>query len=590
MSGLRTFVFCWCLVWVVPWPAVAPPPLVPPLPPVAHDLTPIYAPSAIDAWRFQAGDDPAFSAVAYDDRAWPVVRAGAPLADRPAVWWFRRDLVLTGTLAPFQFPAVALPEQPAAYEVYWDGQRVAANGVVGGNAAAEVVGRFNGVHPLPAALAGPGRHLLAVRLSCFAMPDHASVPRVTLATRDHFLGVQADNYYFHLLIAGILVVAGVLSLAAFFLGGRRWAFFFLMMVCALYLGEIVFSGTLTGLRFSLSLLPLKNAFFLLLPGLSAWLMVLFVSLFVGETALRPIAAVVVPVFAGLTAIAVFVPLPVTAVFAAPLLVALRARRRGRAGLWPLIAGLVPALLCPWPAFAPPPMLFSLALVWFLLGVMSAYALDLKAGEQARHRAEMRSARLETQLLKKNIHPHFLMNTLLSIISWIEDQPARAMTMVHALADEFRLIDRISAERLVALDDELALCRAHLEIMGGRKDAAYQLVVEGDGDGILLPPLVLHTLIENAITHAWAPGEDGTFVLQLARDGARYQVCLRNSGSLLGASAAALADGEGVGFRYVRARLQESFGDDWRLDYGVEGQTWVVRFDFPAVSSPATHPR
>lgn len=552
------------------------------LPVLQHDLTPVYQPTELESWRCRPGDDPAYAALDYDDRDWAVVAAGAALAGRPSVCWFRRELELSGALAAFQFLAVALAEQPSAYEIYWDGNRVAANGVVGSDTSAEVVGRFNGLHPLAVNLATPGRHLLAVRLSNVTLPRYAAAPRVTLATRDYFRGVQADTYYFHLLIAGILVVAGALSLVAFVLGDRRWAFFFLVLLCGLYLMEILFAIALTILRLSLTLLPLKNAFYLLLPSVSAWFGIAFVVLFAGEAAPRRMAAVAIPVLAALTALCALFGLPMTPVFFVPLLVAVRALRRGRTGLWPLIGGLVPFVCCPWPAYAPPPMLFSLALVLFLLGVMIAYGFDLKAIAQARFRAEMRSARLETQLLKKHIHPHFLMNTLLSIISWIEERPARATAMVHALADEFRLIDRISAQPLVAFADELALCRAHLEIMGGRKDAAYHLEVEGDDDGLMLPPLLLHTLIENAITHAWAPGEDGAFVLTIARTGSLRHLCLRNSGSLLAAGVGALADSEGVGFRYVRARLRESFGDDWQLTYGMEDDSWVVRLVFPAV--------
>ena len=60
-------------------------------------------------------------------------------------------------------------------------------------------------------------------------------------------------------------------------------------------------------------------------------------------------------------------------------------------------------------------------------------------EQNRRRqeSELRSARLELELLKKHIQPHFLLNSLNSVIAWLEEEPSTAVRLVNALAEELR---------------------------------------------------------------------------------------------------------------------------------------------------------
>src|SRR3546814_12137163 len=89
-----------------------------------------------------------------------------------------------------------------------------------------------------------------------------------------------------------------------------------------------------------------------------------------------------------------------------------------------------------------------------------------------------------------------MNTLTALAGWIEESPRTAVRMVDALADEFRTLVDVSGRALIPLEDELALCRAHLEVMGFRRDQAFVLDARLDPDSPAVPPAVLHPLIEN----------------------------------------------------------------------------------------------
>src|SRR3546814_16789444 len=103
-------------------------------------------------------------------------------------------------------------------------------------------------------------------------------------------------------------------------------------------------------------------------------------------------------------------------------------------------------------------------------------------------------RLELDLLKQHLKPHFLMNTLTALAGWIEESPHTAVRMVDALADEFRTLVDVSGRALIPLEDELALCREHLEVMGFRRAPAYVLDARLDPESTAVPPEVSLTLI------------------------------------------------------------------------------------------------
>src|SRR3546814_6783665 len=99
-------------------------------------------------------------------------------------------------------------------------------------------------------------------------------------------------------------------------------------------------------------------------------------------------------------------------------------------------------------------------------------------------------------------------------------------MVDALADEFRTLVDVSGRALIPLEDELALCRAHLEVMGFRKDQAFVLDARLDPDSPAVPPAVLHTLIETAFTQGGNENASAPFEFT-ARTGDRdrWRLCL-----------------------------------------------------------------
>ena len=170
------------------------------------------------------------------------------------------------------------------------------------------------------------------------------------------------------------------------------------------------------------------------------------------------------------------------------------------------------------------------------------------------RAEAELMRLRTQ-----IEPHFLFNTVATVVQMVRTDPAAAH---RTLA---RLIDYMSASRAhmrreeTSLAEELRLTEGYLEIQRLRMEARlrYAIEVAPELRGNRVPPAALLTLVENAIKHGLAPRKrGGTLRIAAHREGGWLVVSVADDGVGLRATS-----GRGSGLANVRARMHGLYGGD-----------------------------
>ena len=188
-----------------------------------------------------------------------------------------------------------------------------------------------------------------------------------------------------------------------------------------------------------------------------------------------------------------------------------------------------------------------------------HALEL---EQDRRAAELQAARLEIELLKKNVEPHFLLNSINAVMVWLAEDPRNAARLLQALADELRILLSLSSRPTITVGEEINLCRTHLELMSLRHDKSFALEATQLVDEELLPPLIFHTIIENGLSHGFQDREVGMFRISRLEVDGRIQYTLENDGSREHG-----VEGTGLGLRYVRTRLEEAFPKRWKLEDG-----------------------
>jgi LytS/YehU family sensor histidine kinase len=193
--------------------------------------------------------------------------------------------------------------------------------------------------------------------------------------------------------------------------------------------------------------------------------------------------------------------------------------------------------------------------------------------------QLRASRLEIELLKKNIQPHFLLHSLRSITDLLLKEPKTAARLVNALADELRMMLKMTQEKVISLAEEIRLCRSHLEVIGlrgGRRLALEEGFAAGSAEGLAIPPMVLHTLLEQGLEEADENHPEIRFRLE-ADAGKTLRLRLSHGAP---SRARSPFPRDETGLRYVRARLEEAYPGRWSLEAGtpVPGATWQMEIE------------
>ena len=215
-------------------------------------------------------------------------------------------------------------------------------------------------------------------------------------------------------------------------------------------------------------------------------------------------------------------------------------------------------------------------IWLLTLVLVVDQVRELLAPARRRGSQPRAAKLELELLRRRIAPHFLMNTLNALTEWVESDPKTGVKMIEALADEFRLLSQVSDRPLIPLADEIALCRRHLEVMSYRVGRAFTLRADNVDGATEIPPGVLHTLVENAFTHGRFSGGEEFVLTQWRDDDADHLTLL--SPPAEPAPPPKVSSGQGLA--YVRGRLEAAFGAGARLIGGPTSNGWLSELILP----------
>jgi two-component system sensor histidine kinase AlgZ len=181
-------------------------------------------------------------------------------------------------------------------------------------------------------------------------------------------------------------------------------------------------------------------------------------------------------------------------------------------------------------------------------------------------------------LEARIRPHFLFNSINTVVALVRDSPALAERILLDLSDLFRAL--LGAERgLVPWQRELAMARAYGEIEAIRLGERLRLHwdVETVPDGARVPLLVLQPLLENALRHGVEPEPEGGEVwVRAARRGRQVVIEVGNS---LGPHAGGTG-GNGMALANIGERLDLHFDAEARLSTEERAGEFVARVELP----------
>jgi sensor histidine kinase YesM len=221
--------------------------------------------------------------------------------------------------------------------------------------------------------------------------------------------------------------------------------------------------------------------------------------------------------------------------------------------------------------------------WAILAVghVLNYYRQLRDRELFSSQLEAKLAQTQLQVLKMQLHPHFLFNTLNAISALIHSDVELADRMIARLGDLLRTTLENANQQEVPLRQELDFIQPYLEIEKARLGSRLTVDIQIDPEILdaKVPNLILQPLIENAIRHGIGPRTaPGRIEIQAGRDNGFLRLAVKDTGPGLQAPPGAL---RGIGLANTRARLEHLYGANQQLQLtNVPGGGLQVSLTFP----------
>jgi two-component system LytT family sensor kinase len=215
-----------------------------------------------------------------------------------------------------------------------------------------------------------------------------------------------------------------------------------------------------------------------------------------------------------------------------------------------------------------------------------YFQGLQLQDQEKSALALKNKEMQISLLRSQINPHFLFNTLNSISTLVHSSKEQARKVITQLSDIFRYALDSHGEEMVKLVHEINFIENYILIQQVR--FGDRLRFEKDIDpsclNINIPPMILQPLVENAVKYGIAPKDDGgTIGLTVRRSGNIIFFEVRDDG--LGTQAKKIMDGSssGVGMANTDLRLKSYFGPQSGLRVRASEKGYSVSFFIESLS-------
>jgi sensor histidine kinase YesM len=232
-----------------------------------------------------------------------------------------------------------------------------------------------------------------------------------------------------------------------------------------------------------------------------------------------------------------------------------------------------------------PLAIVFGLGAFVYGSLQGRIHEMEAKVHAQEVSEQRALKLAAEArlhsLEARIHPHFLFNTLNSVMSLIVADPVKAEQTVGRLAVLLRVSLDNTNQPLIPLRQELEMIQSYIDIESVRFGGKLQgfIDVAAEFHNAQVPPMALQSLVENAVKHGITPQDEcgKVWVSASAKDG-ELSIEVRDSGP--GFDLAAIPAGRGLD--NLVERLDALFGDKARLNVVRRDGYSVVEMILPRV--------
>lgn len=518
---------------------------------------------------YRVGDDPKWAAKIENEKQWSADRKDV----NGEVFWARK------TVEIIDQPNGRLGMQVAAFgahEVYWDGVLVAENGKLGLKGRPEIPGTENFNVLIPDSLSAKGKHVVAFRMTQAYQNGVERGIDVKFENYEVMLQWPLVTTAFMNLMAGAFFVAGIYFLLLYFNSSKQnLPILVFAIICLLFFSLLIIEYVkfyiqipYTHFYWRLELIGWHTftisalvPFYFALQFNFRYKQWLFWSVLVSLFSIYSINYGHYDFSARYYAITMWV---------ASLFVVFYSVYHKRKGAIVVLVGLLFTVFVHQSLVYDFSLFLSFSVIMFCM--LYLHSLAMKELEQEHELSLVVSSRLRLELLRKNIQPHFLKNTLTSLIDWVEEGPKEGAKFIQALAEEFDIMNHISEQQLIPIAKEIELCKTHIQVMAFRKEINYLWKTTGIDETKSVPPAIFHTLLENGITHSIPiNGQIAFELIQMPQADGRTYIFKTFAQNRISAR----ANNEGNGLGYIKARLKESYGEKWKLSSQEMTGGWIT---------------
>ena len=495
-------------------------------------------------------------------------------------YWLRTKVTIHQAGSP-QIPYGVGVSMLASTKVYWDGKLIGKNGEIGKSKKTEEVGKMMSIHLVPNKELDAGEHEITVEFSNFNS-NKFRIYAADLYNYDETLQNPIILTAYVHIYAGLFLIIGLFYLFRFTIDKKAITSLLFSLLCLFFFSliiveyvknyynyphtfhfvrlQIIYAITLT---ISL-LLPSFFLYRLEIPKKRIWIII---SLMI----ILPFIFTIQYGYDMATNLSMIVGFFIATIVCAYAL--FLGKKDARLLFFTILP--IPFILLFWGQYYD----VSLYIGFGFLIIVNLISLALKDRENQKVKEEalLVSSRLQMELLKKNIQPHFINNSITSAIDWMERNPQKGIDLLFALSKEFDILNDISERKLIPIMKEIELCKAHLEIMSYRKEEEYELICKNIDEHDVIPPAIFLTIVENGISHKETSNQKMNFYLSAQKNENTISFNLLAEGKISDPNPSMK---EGTGIKYIKARLQESYDEKWSFSSGPTVDGWTSKIVIP----------
>lgn len=518
--------------------------------------------------RFREGDSIKWISPRYNDSLWN--REQLPVDNN--LWYLRLKQDVTNQFDPGQIKGLAISFE-GSYQLYWDGILIGENGKPGKSSAEEIPGDYIRYFSIPDSLAGIGMHQLTFRISNFYSKNQQFPPSIILGNLMEMVRRPMVITLLINFVAGVFLIGFLYYLFQYLFRRKNYlilfstlCFLLLLLLITEYLKfyvsypyplqhtrlKIIQYLTL-GIAYATTLFILYRFSFPRKRYVITLLSVLCLAIFYFEESFDERA--LYAILAGLACSGIVV---------------LKALVKKEKGAWSGAYSIAACVTC----LAYYDITLFLGYASFIIFMLYGLSVQDREEKEKYQKALLKTAALELELIKKNIQPHFLLNTLTSLISLIRTDKNAGIHLIHLLAKEFEILNEVASLKKIPVKDEIDLIETHLGIMRYRKDIDYTLKLNNIDSLANIPPAIFLTIIENGITHNKPVNGKIEFTLSSERHKEQQVYTILATGMVKQKDAK-----DGMGLQYIKIRLEESYPGKWTLNSQPHELGWITHIKF-----------